>query len=235
MDDFSPEDKYFMLYCLTNPHTNIIGCYEISMKQMAAELGYSVDSVMSLIKRFKEHHGVIDYDGETKELYVKNWHKYNWTESPKLNPSIVAALDTVKTHRFKQRIAELYNARDTVSIPYSYGMDTTDTDTVTDTVSDNSNKNEEKPKRRKKEIVRHQYGEYKNVLLSDEDIEKLQKEFPNKYLDYIERVSGYMKQHNKSYSDYLATIRNWIRRDMKKEQDAQKPPIYDPDSEGLKY
>lgn len=233
MDDFSPEDKYFMLYCLTNPHSNIIGCYEISMKQMAAELGYSVDSVMSLIKRFKEHHGVIDYDGDTKELYVKNWHKYNWTESPKLNPSIVAALDTVKTHRFKQRIAELYNARDTVSIPYGYGIDTTDT--VTDTVSDNSNKNEEKPKRRKKEIVRHQYGEYKNVLLSDEDIEKLQKEFPNKYLDYIERVSGYMKQHNKSYSDYLATIRNWIRRDMKKEQDAQKPPIYDPDSEGLKY
>lgn len=233
VDDFSPEDKYFMLYCLTNPHSNIIGCYEISMKQMAAELGYSVDSVMSLIKRFKEHHGVIDYDGDTKELYVKNWHKYNWTESPKLNPSIVAALDTVKTHRFKQRIAELYNARDTVSIPYGYGIDTTDT--VTDTVSDNSNKNEEKPKRRKKEIVRHQYGEYKNVLLSDEDIEKLQKEFPNKYLDYIERVSGYMKQHNKSYSDYLATIRNWIRRDMKKEQDAQKPPIYDPDSEGLKY
>lgn len=222
-----------MLYCLTNPHTNIIGCYEISMKQMAAELGYSVDAVMSLIKRFKEHHGVIDYDGETKELYVKNWHKYNWTESPKLNPSIVSALDGVKAERFKARIAELYNARDTVSIPYEYGMDTTDT--ITDTVSDNSNKKEEKPKRKKKDVVRHQYGEYKNVLLSDEEIEKLKKEFPDKYLRYIERVSGYMKQHNKSYSDYLATIRNWIREDEKKEQDAQKPPIYDPDAEGLKY
>lgn len=233
MDDFSPEDKYFMLYCLTNPHTNIIGCYEISMKQMAAELGYSVDAVMSLIKRFKEHHGVIDYDGETKELYVKNWHKYNWTESPKLNPSIVSALDTVKTPRFKQRISELYNARDTVSIPYEYGMDTTDT--ISDTVSDNSNKKEEKPKHRKKDVVRHQYGEYKNVLLSDEEVEKLKKEFPDKYLSYIERVSGYMKQHNKSYSDYLATIRNWIRRDAEKEQAAQKPAIYDPDSEGLKY
>lgn len=233
VDDFSPEDKYFMLYCLTNPHTNIIGCYEISMKQMAAELGYSVDAVMSLIKRFKEHHGVIDYDGETKELYVKNWHKYNWTESPKLNPSIVAVLDTVKTPRFKECIAGLYNARDTVSIPYEYGMDTTDT--ISDTVSDNSNKKEEKPKHRKKDVVRHQYGEYKNVLLSDEEVEKLKKEFPDKYLSYIERVSGYMKQHNKSYSDYLATIRNWIRRDAEKEQAAQKPAIYDPDSEGLKY
>lgn len=90
-------------------------------------------------------------------------------------------------------------------------------------------------KSKKKEVVRHQYGEYKNVLLSDEEIEKLKKEFPDKYLSYIERVSGYMKQHNKSYSDYLATIRNWIRRDMEKEQAAQKPAIYDPDSEGLKY
>ena len=90
-------------------------------------------------------------------------------------------------------------------------------------------------KSKKKEVVRHQYGEYKNVLLSDEDIEKLKTEFPDKYLDYIERVSVYMQQHHKSYSDYLATIRGWIRDDMKKEQAAQKPAIYDPDLEGLKY
>lgn len=90
-------------------------------------------------------------------------------------------------------------------------------------------------KSKKKEVVRHQYGEYKNVLLSDEDIEKLKTEFPDKYLDYIERVSVYMQQHHKSYSDYLATIRHWIRDDMKKERAAQKPAIYDPDSEGLKY
>ena len=34
-DSFTPEDKLFMLYCLTNSHTNIIGCYEISVRQMA--------------------------------------------------------------------------------------------------------------------------------------------------------------------------------------------------------
>ena len=39
-DDFSPEDKYFYIYLLTNPHTNICGCYEISSSQMAQELGY---------------------------------------------------------------------------------------------------------------------------------------------------------------------------------------------------
>ena len=40
-DDFTPEDKYFYLYLLTNPHTNICGCYEISMKQMERETGYN--------------------------------------------------------------------------------------------------------------------------------------------------------------------------------------------------
>lgn len=217
MDDFSPEDKYFMLYCLTNPHTNIIGCYEISMKQMAAELGYSVDAVMSLIKRFKEHHGVIDYDGETKELYVKNWHKYNWTESPKLNPSIVAALDTVKTHRFKQRIAELYNARDTVSIPYSYGIDTTDTDTVTDTVSDVSlkNKKEEKPKRKifvspTVEEVAAYCRERGNTV------------DPETFVDFY-AGKDWMVGKNKMV-DWKATVRTWERRQKNEQKLRETPP-----------
>ena len=35
VDDFTPEDKYIYLYCMTNPHTNLCGCYEISLKQIA--------------------------------------------------------------------------------------------------------------------------------------------------------------------------------------------------------
>ena len=45
VDNFTPEDKYFMLYCLTNSYTNICGCYEISIKQMSLDLGYSKESV----------------------------------------------------------------------------------------------------------------------------------------------------------------------------------------------
>ena len=39
VDDFTPEDRYMYLYCMTNPHTNLCGCYEISVKQMANETG----------------------------------------------------------------------------------------------------------------------------------------------------------------------------------------------------
>ena len=132
-DDFSPEDKYFMLYCLTNPYTNIIGCYEISIRQMANDTGYSRDSIESLLKRFKDHHKVIDYDFETKELFIKNWYKYNWTNSPKLDQPLINAIKSVKNDNFRNEIIDLYNSRDTVSIPYEYDTDTTDTDTISKT------------------------------------------------------------------------------------------------------
>ena len=45
IDEFTPEDKYFYLYLFTNPHTNLAGCYEISMKQIVTETGYSKETI----------------------------------------------------------------------------------------------------------------------------------------------------------------------------------------------
>lgn len=70
--------------------------------------------------------------------------------------------------------------------------------------------------------ARHKYGEYKNVLLSDEELEKLQQEFPNDWQQRIERVSEYCASQGKSYKNYLATIRNWAKR----EKQQPKPTGY---------
>ena len=69
---------------------------------------------------------------------------------------------------------------------------------------------------KEKEIspTRHKYGEYQNVLLTDEDLEKLKKEFFD-WSDRIERLSAYMASTGKSYKNHLATIRNWARRDSR--------------------
>lgn len=66
----------------------------------------------------------------------------------------------------------------------------------------------------KEKPTRHKYGEYQNVLLSDEDFEKLKKEFFD-WSDRIERLSAYMASTGKSYKNHLATIRNWARRDSR--------------------
>lgn len=60
--------------------------------------------------------------------------------------------------------------------------------------------------------ARHRYGEYNNVLLSDEEIGKLKAEIPN-YQRYIENLSSYMMSTGKTYKSHLATIRNWARKD----------------------
>ena len=65
VDTFSPEDKYFMLYLLTNPHTTQLGIYEFSMKHAAFEMGYSVETVQALLSRFQDRYRIIMYCQDT--------------------------------------------------------------------------------------------------------------------------------------------------------------------------
>ena len=76
MDDFSPEDKYFYLYLMTNPFSTQLGIYEISVKQAAFQLGYSMDAVKVLIERFQNKYGLIIYDPETSEIAIKNYLRH---------------------------------------------------------------------------------------------------------------------------------------------------------------
>ncbi len=80
VDSFSPEDKYFYLYLITNEHTNQCGIYQISVKQMAFDLGYSIEAVRALIERFQSHLKRIRYNPETREMAVLNWAKHNYPE-----------------------------------------------------------------------------------------------------------------------------------------------------------
>jgi hypothetical protein len=61
--------------------------------------------------------------------------------------------------------------------------------------------------------VRHKYGLYTNVLLSDEELEKLKSEFRD-YKDRIERLSEYIESKGVKYKSHLATIRSWARKEV---------------------
>ena len=65
---------------------------------------------------------------------------------------------------------------------------------------------------------KHKYGEYKNVLLTDDEFEKLKAEYAD-YLDRIERLSSYIASTGKTYKSHYATIRNWARADAEKGRD----------------
>lgn len=69
--------------------------------------------------------------------------------------------------------------------------------------------------------VRHKYGQYQNVLLSDGDMEKLKQEFPD-WQERIERLSEYIASSGKKYKNHLATIRSWAKKDQKQTTPADR-------------
>jgi predicted phage replisome organizer len=66
---------------------------------------------------------------------------------------------------------------------------------------------------------RHKYGLYNNVLLTDEDMEKLKEEYPTDYQERIDRLSEYIESKGAKYKNHLATIRAWDRRDKEKQSE----------------
>ena len=74
--------------------------------------------------------------------------------------------------------------------------------------------------------VRHKYGEYQNVLLTDEDMQKLQAEFPADWQERIERLSEYMASKGASYKNHLATIRAWARKEVKAKPQQKQDDYY---------
>jgi hypothetical protein len=139
MDNFTPEDKYFYLYLLTTPRSNISGCYELSINQAAIDLGYSKDAVALILKRFITQHKVVDYDYDTKEILITKWHKYHWTHSDKYVVALWRKVNEIKCEHFRNYLTkvlrEFEDSDDRVSIPYAYRGDTTVTVTVIDNIS----------------------------------------------------------------------------------------------------
>ena len=70
--------------------------------------------------------------------------------------------------------------------------------------------------------TRHKYGMYENVLLTDEDYEKLIAEFPTDWPGRVERLSEYIASTGKKYKNHLATIRSWARKDTSQRPAAAK-------------
>lgn len=78
---------------------------------------------------------------------------------------------------------------------------------------------EELPKGNSKKPSKHKYGEYGNVLLTDDELDKLKSEYSD-WEDRIERLSSYVASTGKSYKSHYATIRNWARKDKEQTKGA---------------
>ena len=63
------------------------------------------------------------------------------------------------------------------------------------------------------ERARTRLGHYQNVVLTERQQEKLEKDFPGRLERYIEKLSAYMAQTGKNYANHEAVLRRWLTED----------------------
>lgn len=234
VDEFTPEDKYFMLYLLTNPFSRQLGIYEISIRQVAFQLGYSEDSVRALLERFEKKYRMLLYSRETSEIAILNFLRHSVMKGGKpVEDCIKQDMEKVKNKRLIDAVFLHLHDRDGLNVTVKKVIDDyiNDNDIHNDNDNDNDRTGDdsyhesyhesfEEPKKPSKP-VKHKYGEYKNVLLTDEELDKLKEEYPD-WEERIERLSSYVASTGKSYKSHYATIRNWARKDEQKPQTARQ-------------
>lgn len=207
-DDFSPEDRYVYLYMLTNPHTNLCGCYEVSIRQIARDTGYNEEAVKTVLRRLDERHNVVRYSSATQELLLLNWHRYNWANSSKLDKPLLAEIQNVRCDQFREYLAGLYSDRDTVDEPYEHGR-TRRSGKPSKSASVPASPEDCQPTTPEKR-VRHRYGQYGWVRLTDEEYERLKRDLGAEELQrcitYIDESAQSNGNKNK-WKDWNLVIR----------------------------
>lgn len=119
VEGLGKEGKFLFLYLLTNDRATQCGIYEITLKQMSFDTGFTIPELLLLLEQFEKDRKII-YNAETKEIALKNWSKYNDSSSPKVVACIKKELKNVKD---KQLILYLYSMH-TVSNQFGMCIDT---------------------------------------------------------------------------------------------------------------
>ncbi len=148
---------------------------------------------------------------ESGIVVIKHWKIHNYIRNDRYKETV---------YQEEMSLLEVKeNKAYTLGIPNGYQMDTQvrlgkdriGKDSLVEDIPDSVEPEPPAPKK----PVKHKYGEYKNVLLTDDELEKLKAEYPD-IKDRIERLSSYVASTGKSYKSHYATIRNWARKDAEK-------------------
>lgn len=205
MEEYTPEQKYFYLYLMSNPGTNSVGCYKITKRTIAFETGYNEETIDKLLELFIKRHK-IEYDTETKEIWLANWYKYNKPVNEATRKVHLQDAETIHNETFKARVDEILTVRDK---------------------KENENKNKKEKKKEYAPDVYLSEDEYKKLCTT---YGRQQVEVILKKLSNAKGAKGY-----KYKSDYRAIL-NWVVEAVKAKplQNPRDGPIVQTDSDTQK-
>ena len=176
-------------------------------KKIQRMVGSSEDDLKLLIaKRF-----IIAF--ESGVIVIKHWKIHNYIQKDRYKPTMY--------QDEKSMLVDKNNKSYTVEtecIHDGYSLET-QVRLGKDRLEIGKDRKDITPSQPKASPTRHKYGEYKNVLLSDQELEKLKSEFPSDWQKRIENVSEYCAASGKTYKNYLAVIRKWAKKDNTNQND----------------
>ena len=171
-------------------------------------------------------------------MYMANrfyWKEFNVPMLTLLSESKLTKNDLYKSRNklkqfglleFKERggnKSTIYKMNSVVSL-YGTQNDTQNgtqiiTQDMTQSMAQNVNilktRNKKPETRNKKEIIKEKFGEFENVLLSVDELQKLKSKLGAETESYIERLSSYIASSGKRYKSHYATILSWTQKDAK--------------------
>lgn len=197
---------WFKLLCLAGKQNNsgvfMMGNRIPYTDRMLATIFRRKEAVVQLALQTFEQFGMIELIDDV--ITIPNWEKHQNLDT--LDKIKEQTRLRVAKHREKQKLLSC-SVTSSVTVTHGNAPDKNRTE------KEQNRSEEEREEEKSIKPIRHKYGEYGNVLLSDTDLEKLKTEFPHDWQDRIENLSAYIASTGKSYKNHLATIRNWARKE----------------------
>lgn len=185
-------------------------------EMLATQFNRPLQNIRLALQTFKQF-GMVEIVDNM--IYLSSWQKYQNTDK----------LAEIREQNRLRKQAQRLREKEQKLLPSRDSHVTQDGQVTPSHALDiEEDKDIDKKKNISKKPIRHKYGEYNNVLLSDDDMDKLKAEFPTDWQQRIQRLSEYIASSGKSYKNHLATIRNWARRE-KPARTAVKPAAGDMD------
>ncbi len=205
LEYFSPEDKLFMLYLMTNPHTTQLGVYPINKKHMSFELGYTIDVINVLLDRFENKYEMIKYSNKTKEIAIKNYLKHSIIKGGK-------PVEDCLTKEIKQ-------VKDKTLLGYVYS-NIKNCESLNDTVKkvietfneyENKNENENDNDNDNEVSLYDSFNVSSPKQQLEEEFETIWKEYPRKQ-GKTNALKSYIKARKKgtTYEEVLTGLENYV-------------------------
>ena len=214
LNDFSPEDRYFMLYLLSNPYTTQLGVYHLPLKKAALETGYNLETISTLLDRFENKYRVIRFNESTSEVAIKNYLRHSIVRGGK--PVIDCLEKDLKAVKDLSLVAYVFN-----SITDSKGINETVIEFINrhkdikDINNDNDNDNDNDNER----YVHESYHESSEIAENQQKIEideSLTNRTTNRTTNRQKKEVVYYpndEKLNQTFADYVA-MRKQIKSPM---------------------